>query len=75
MARAKCWSRLSVEEAAKKLNERKKYLENQYKCWIHSLRYQNWFWLIFEWYEEVTEVTSPDGVDYRLWKDWVWVEI
>lgn len=65
--------KLTVEEIAKKLNKRKDELEEKYQIWIHSIRWNWWLWLIYEGYEEVTEIISPDWIDYRL-EDWKWIE-
>ena len=65
--------KLTVEETATRLNKRKDELENRYQIWIHSIRWNWWLWLIYEGYEEVTEIISPDWIDYRL-EDWKWIE-
>ena len=65
--------KLTVEEIATRLNKRKNELEDKYQIWIHSIRWNWWLWLIYEGYEEVTEIISPDWIDYRL-EDWKWIE-
>lgn len=65
--------KLTVEEIATRLNKRKNELEEKYQIWIHSIRWNWWLWLIYEGYEEVTEIISPDWIDYRL-EDWKWIE-
>ena len=65
--------KLTVEEIATRLNKRKDELEERYQIWIHSIRWNWWMWLIYEGYEEVTEIISPDWIDYRL-EDWKWIE-
>jgi hypothetical protein len=65
--------KLTVEEVATRLNKRKDELEERYQIWIHSIRWNWWMWLIYEGYEEVTEIISPDWIDYRL-EDWKWIE-
>ena len=65
--------KLTVEEIATRLNKRKDELEERYQIWIHSIRWNWWLWLIYEGYEEVTEIISPDWIDYRL-EDWKWIE-
>lgn len=65
--------KLTVEEIAKRLNDRKAKLEEQYKIGIHSLSWNGWTGLIYEGYEIVTEIISPEWVVYTL-NDWVWVE-
>lgn len=65
--------KLTVEEVAKRLNDRKSRLEYNYKIWIHTLCWNGWTWYVSWQSDSVVEITSPEWIDYRL-ENWVWVE-
>lgn len=65
--------KLTVEEVAKRLNDRKSRLEHNYKIWIHTLCWNNWVWYVSWQSDSVVEITSPEWIDYKL-ENWVWVE-